>query len=446
MRGWEEHPVNWRPSVFLSSLAILSLTACPTAGAEEPDAITFGQLEATESPAGFSASGLAALDGAMRQAVDDGMVRGVSTLLVKDGQVINYDQYGIRRAADEAPITEDTIFRIYSMSKPVTGVALMTLYDDGAFSLDDPITKFIPELASLKVFEGFDEAGEPILVNADRPTTMRELMSHTAGFAYGLFSDDPVNNMFAEADVLGSPDLETYISRLATVPLLYQPGTNWAYSTAVDVQGYIVQKLSGKPLGQYLQDEVFAPLGMVDTGFYVPEEKRDRFSEVFTPDDETGKLVPLEAPGFAFREGEIGMEKGGHGLVSTMGDYARFCQMLVNDGELNGARILKPETVKLMRTDVLPDGVSLFSDGVSPNPDMAGIGFGLDFAVFVDPSLTGASQPQGVYYWGGAAGTWFWIDPENDLFFIGMIQRFPGGLDRSMRAQSADLVYRALAE
>lgn len=433
-------------SSILSAFVLLGMAACATAPAAEPEAITFNNLADTESPAGFSASRLADLDAAMRRSVDEGKVRGVSTLLVKDGQVINYDQYGIRRAADQAPITEDTIFRIYSMSKPITGVALMTLYEDGAFSLDDPITKFVPELADLKVFEGLDEGGEPILVNADRPATMRELMSHTAGFAYGLFSDDPVNKMFAEAEVLRSPDLDTYISRLATVPLLYQPGTNWAYSTAVDVQGYIVQKLSGKRLGQYLQDEIFAPLGMTDTGFYVPDAKRDRFSDVFTPNAETGELEVLDAPGFAFREGGIGMEAGGHGLVSTMGDYARFCQMLVNGGELNGVRVLQPETVDLMRTDVLPDGVSLFSDGVSPNPQMAGHGFGLDFAVYVDPSATGASQPEGSYYWGGAAGTWFWIDPVNDLFFIGMIQRFPGGLDRAMRGESADLVYRALAE
>lgn len=433
-------------STILSALALFGLAACATAPAVEPQAISFEQLDDTESPAGFSANGLAALDAAMRKSVDDGKVRGISTLLVKDGQVINYDQYGIRRAADEAPVTEDTIFRIYSMSKPVTGVALMTLYEDGAFRLDDPVTKFVPEFADLKVFEGLDEAGDPILVNAERPATMRELMSHTAGFAYGLFSDDPVNKMFAEAEVLAAPDMETYIARLATVPLLYQPGTNWAYSTSVDVQGYIVQKLSGKPLGQYMQDEIFAPLGMTDTGFFVPEDKRERFSDVFAPNSETGELMPLEAPSFAYREGEIGMEKGGHGLVATMGDYARFCQMLVNGGELNGVRILEPETVDLMRTDVLPEGVGLFSDGVSPNPQMAGHGFGLDFAIYVDPSATGASQPEGSYYWGGAAGTWFWIDPVNDLFFIGMIQRFPGGLDRGMRAESADLVYRALAE
>ncbi len=438
--------MNWHPSICLSSLAILGLAACTAVPATDPQVISFDHLAAAESPVGFSANGLDALDAAMRKSVDDGLVAGISTLLVKDGQVINYNQYGIRRAADQAPVTEDTIFRVYSMSKPITGVALMTLYEDGAFSLDDPITKFVPELAGLKVFEGLDEAGEPILVNPDRPATMRELMSHTAGFAYGLFSDDPVNKMFAEAEVLAAPDMDTYISRLATVPLLYQPGTNWAYSTAVDLQGYIVEKLSGKRFGQYLQDEIFGPLGMVDTAFYVPEDKRDRFSEVFTPNPETGVLQPLEAPNLDFRKGEIGMEKGGQGLVSTIGDYARFCQMMVNGGELNGVRILEPETVRLMRTDVLPEGVGLFSDGVSPNPQMAGQGFGLDFAVYVDPSATGASQPKGTYYWGGAAGTWFWIDPVNELFFVGMIQRFPGDLDRGLRVESSKLVYRALAE
>ena len=432
---------------FCSSLAFCGLVACVSVqAAPAQDLPAFENLAASQTEQGFSAEGLADLDAAMKHFVDEGQVKGISTLLVKDGEVVNYYQYGLRREADQAPVTEDTIFRIYSMSKPVTGVALMTLYEDGAFDLDDPITKYVPELAGLKVFEGLDDAGEPILVNADRPATMRELMSHTAGFAYGLFADDPVNRMFAGKEVLRSPDLETYISRLAGVPLLFQPGSDWAYSTAVDVQGYIVQKLSGKRFGQYLQEEVLGPLGMKDTGFFVPDDKRDRFSDLFTLDEETQTLEVLDSPGFAYREGGIGMEAGGHGLVSTIGDYARFCQMLVNGGELNGVRILKPETVTLMRTDVLPEGVGLFSDGVSPNPQMAGHGFGLDFAVYVDPSATGASQPAGSYYWGGAAGTWFWIDPVNDLFFIGMIQRFPGGPDRAMRKESAGLVYRALAE
>ena len=407
----------------------------------------FDTLEASASGTGFTQDGLAALDAAMGAAVDDGVVKGISTLLVKDGQVAHYYAHGIRRETDQAPITEDTIFRIYSMSKPITGVALMMLYEEGAFSLDDPITKFVPEFADLKVMSGVDADGAPVLEAMDHVPTMRELMSHTAGFGYGLGGDDPVNQAFRDKGVLSSPDLDTYISKVATIPLLFQPGSNWSYSTAVDIQGYIVQKISGKPFGQYLQEKIFTPLGMTDTAFFVPEAKRDRFSDVFTLNPEAGELVPLDDPRFAYRQGAFGMEAGGHGLVSTLADYARFSQMMVNEGELNGVRILRPETVQLMQTNVLPEGFHLFSDGTGTNLSTAGHGFGLDFGVIVDPSATGTKMPAGSYYWGGAAGTWFWIDPVNDLFFVGMVQIFPGGsIDRSLRGDSANRVYEALAE
>jgi CubicO group peptidase (beta-lactamase class C family) len=427
------------------ALLFTAATACASAPPVAPAPVTFDALAESASGTGFSEQGLAALDAAMAAAVDDGAVKGISTLLVKDGKVVHYFDHGIRREADQAPITEDTIFRIYSMSKPLTGVALMTLYEDGAFSLDDPITKFVPEFAGLKVLSGTDADGQPILAEMDHVPTMRELMSHTAGFGYGLGGDDPVNTAFREQGVLASPDLETYISRVSGIPLLFQPGSNWSYSTAVDIQGYIIQKISGKPFGQYLKDEVLAPLGMTDTAFFVPDEKRGRFADLFTIDPETGEQVPMEGPRVAYREGAFGMEAGGHGLVSTLPDYARFCQMLVNGGELNGVRILRPETVKLMRTNVLPDSFHLFSDGTSVNPDRAGHGFGLDFGVLVDPSATGTLTPAGAYYWGGAAGTWFWIDPVNDLFFIGMVQLFPAGsMDHAFRRTSGDLVYKAL--
>jgi CubicO group peptidase (beta-lactamase class C family) len=446
-----------------ASLLILAGVACAAAPAEAPPAQvalapqsavepaqapadkTFDAFEASASGTGFTKEGLAALDTAMAAAVDDGAVKGISTLLVKDGHVAHYYERGIMRAADQAPIEEDTIFRIYSMSKPITGVALMTLYEKGAFSLDDPITKFVPEFADLKVLKGVDADGKMIVEDMDHVPTMRELMSHTAGFGYGLGGDDPVNKAFREQGVLASPDLDTYISKVAGIPLMFQPGSDWSYSTAVDIQGYIVQKISGKPFGEYLQDTIFTPLGMTDTAFFVPEAKRDRFSDVFTHNPENGDLVPLDDPRFGYREGAFGMEAGGHGLVSTLADYARFCQMLVDGGELNGTRILKPETVKLMRTNVLPDTMHLFSDGNSVNPERAGHGFGLDFGVLVDPAPTGTLMPTGTYYWGGAAGTWFWIDPVNDLFFIGMVQVFPAGsMDNAFRKESGDLVYEAL--
>ncbi|MEH6487801.1 serine hydrolase domain-containing protein [Hyphomonas oceanitis] len=420
----------------------------PQAAAEPapaPADKTFDALEASASGKGFTSAGLAALDTAMAAAVDDGAVKGISTLLVKDGHVAHYYEHGIMRAADQAPIKEDTIFRIYSMSKPITGVALMTLYEQGAFSLDDPITKFVPEFADLKVLNGVDADGKMIVEDMDHVPTMRELMSHTAGFGYGLGGDDPVNTAFRKQGVLASPDLDTYISKVAGIPLMFQPGSDWSYSTSVDIQGYIVQKISGKPFGEYLQDTIFTPLGMTDTAFFVPESKRDRFSDVFTHNPDNGDLVPLDDPGFAYREGAFGMEAGGHGLVSTLADYARFCQMLVDGGELNGTRILKPETVTLMRTNVLPETFHLFSDGNSVNPERAGHGFGLDFGVLVDPAPTGTLMPTGTYYWGGAAGTWFWIDPVNDLFFIGMVQVFPAGsMDNAFRKESGDLVYEAL--
>jgi CubicO group peptidase (beta-lactamase class C family) len=446
-----------------ASLLLAGAAACaagPTKASPSPAAVapeaaaapapadkTFDALEASASGKGFTQAGLAALDTAMAAAVDDGAVKGISTLLVKDGHVAHYYEHGVRRASDQARIKEDTIFRIYSMSKPITGVALMTLYEQGAFSLDDPVTKFVPEFADLKVMKGVDADGQMILEATDHVPTMRELMSHTAGFGYGLGGDDPVNKAFRDQGVLASPDLDTYISKVAGIPLLFQPGSNWSYSTAVDIQGYIVQKISGQSFGSYLQEKIFTPLGMTDTAFFVPEAKRDRFSDVFTRNPETGDLVPLDDPRFAYREGAFGMEAGGHGLASTLADYARFCQMLVDGGELNGTRILKPETVELMRTNVLPDTFSLFSDGTTTNLNTAGHGFGLDFGVIVDPSATGTKMPAGSYYWGGAAGTWFWIDPVNDLVFIGMVQVFPGGsIDQALRRTSQALVYEALEE
>ncbi len=434
-------PVKARLTQFGAALAMGLITAC----ASQPVGASFDTLAASATGKGFSEAGLAKLEAAMADQVDDGNVIGISTLLVKDGQVIQYTQNGTRSMADAAPITEDTIFRIYSMTKPITGVALMTLYEDGAFTLDDPVTKFVPEFSNLKVLNGVDAKGAPILVNAARAPTMREVMSHTAGFAYGLGGTDAANQAFRDQRILGSPDLDTYIDRVAGVPLLFQPGTNWSYSTSVDIQGYIIQKISGKRLGQFLSDEIFTPLGMKDTGFFVPEDKLGRFSDLLVTHPTTGGLSASGDRSTQFRRDTIAMESGGHGLVSTMGDYARFAQMLVNEGALDGVRILKPETITLMRTNVLPAGKSIFSDGSTQSGDTVGHGFGLDFGIIVDPSATGSRMPAGTYYWGGAAGTWFWIDPVNDLFFIGMIQRFPS-LDRAFRRQSGQLVYEAMEE
>tara|TARA_R110000787_G_scaffold8665_1_gene29653 strand:- start:83 stop:1345 length:1263 start_codon:yes stop_codon:yes gene_type:complete len=418
--------------------------ACTSAPVADPV-----RLSPSAEARSFSPEGIAALEAAMANEVALGHVKGIATRLVHDGEVVSDMQAGVRRVEDSAPITEDTIYRIYSMTKPVTGVALMMLYEEGAFTLDDPVTKFVPEFANLKVLDGVDENGAPVLADPNHVPTMREVMTHTAGFAYGLFGDDIANKAFRDELILYSPDLDVFIDKVADVPLLFQPGTAWSYSASVDVQGYIVQEISGMRFGDFLQARLFAPLGMTDTGFYVPEADLDRFSEVYvySPEQPELGLLPYNAPTVQFRKETVGMESGGGGLVSTMDDYTRFCQMLLNGGELDGVRILKPETVALMQTNMLPEGARLFSDGTQPDAQSDGLGFGLDFGLIVDPEAADRPQGAGTYFWGGAAGTWFWIDPVNDLFFIGMIQRFgSNGPDVDFRGNSADLVYDALAE
>lgn len=431
-------------AVGLGLAGVLGLAACTSAPVAEP-----ASASSPAKPNGFTPEGISALEAAMSNEVALGHVKGIATRLVQHGEVISDMQAGVRRVADSAPITDDTIYRIYSMSKPVTGVALMMLYEEGAFTLDDPVTKFVPEFANLKVLTGVDESGAPILADPSHVPTLREVMTHTAGFAYGLVGDDIANTAFRQERILASTNLDMFINKVADVPLLFQPGTAWSYSAAVDVQGYIVQKISGMRFGEFLQARLFTPLGMTDTGFYVPAEDIDRFSEIYAyaPEQPELGLLAYNEPWVQFRRETVGMESGGGGLVATMDDYTRFCQMLLNDGELDGVRILKPETVALMRTNMLPKGARLFSDGTRANAQTEGLGFGLDFGLIVDPEAAQKPQGAGTYFWGGAAGTWFWIDPVNDLFFIGMIQRFGGnGPDVDLRGDSADLVYAALAE
>lgn len=386
----------------------------------------------------FEQKGIDTLEARMAQFVSDGDVMGIATLLVQDGEVISHMQAGIRRAEDGAPIEEDTLYRIYSMTKPITGVAMMILYEEGAFSLDDPITKFIPEFEDLQVYS---PDGLPTPVS--RPATMRELMSHTAGFAYGLSDITPPDAKLQELGVLAQPDLDSFIETVAGVPLLMEPGTNWYYSLSVDIQGAIIERITGEPFGDFLQTRIFDPLGMDDTGFYVPEAEYDRFGDVFMRDAYTGDLVPFTESWVTFREDTVAFQSGGGGLVSTLDDYARFCQMLLDEGSFGGVQILKPETVKLMTTNVLTKDQSIFSDG-GQGEVPTGVGFGLNVGVITGPAATDR-YGLGTHFWGGAAGTWYWIDPENDLFFIGMIQRFATDGDQSQfREISGELVHEAL--
>ncbi len=440
--------VTFKSAVYGAAMALLlaGLAACDLDAAQSAPADTV-EIAATPRLAqpGFSAEGIAALEARMGKYVADGKLYSIHTRLVQGGDIISDFKTGLVGLEAQKPVADDTIYRIYSMTKPVTGVAMMMLWEEGKFDLDDPVTKYIPEFEGLRVLEGMAEDGAVKTIAANRAPTMREVMSHTAGFAYGLTGTDPANTAFRENDILRSPDLQTLIDRVADVPLLFQPGEAWSYSVAVDIQGYIVEKLSGQRFGAFLEDRIFEPLGMTDTGFYVPAEDYQRLSEVYGYHPETGQLVPIPYPNFLFREETIAFESGGGGLVSTMDDYARFVQMMLNEGTLNGTQLLKAETVQLMRTNVLPEGVKLSSLGQNRGESREGIGFGLDLGLLLDAEAGDFPHATGSYFWGGAAGTWFWADPENDLYFIGMIQLFgQGGEGIDTRDVSARFVYEAL--
>jgi CubicO group peptidase (beta-lactamase class C family) len=401
---------------------------------------------------GFTTAGLDALDARLRQAVADGDTAGITYMLIRHGQVAAFKSIG--QQSPTRAMANDSLFRIYSMSKPITGVALMQLYEQGKWLLDDPIEKHAPELAGLKaltrdkdgkVLMGAD--GKPVLTAVKKSPTMRQLMSHTAGFGYGLSGDDPVNEAFREDRVLASENLDVMMKKVAAIPLLYEPGTRWSYSIAVDIQGYLVQKMSGMKFGDYLKAHVTGPIGMIDTMFYVTPDRKSRFAEVYRWDRAENKLVMnqprTDRGGY---EDPNRLESGGGGLVGSTHDYARFCQMLLNKGEIGGKRILKAETVRLMTENHI-GGLTVGVDGTQAQPGAAQVRFGLDFAIHTDPKSAGVPYGTGTFYWGGAAGTWFWIDPVNDLAFIGMIQNMggnrPGGMN--FRADSARLVYAAIA-
>jgi CubicO group peptidase (beta-lactamase class C family) len=439
-----------RVTLALGALSLLASVACSDQVGSATEAVgapppAIGLPPASFEDVGMSGERIGRLAGAMAQLVDDRRLAGVTTAIARHGKLAYLGTFGRRDIEAAAPMTPDAIFRIYSMSKPITGVALMILYEEGKFRLSDPVAKYIPEFANLQVAAG------PFTSRVEKPRhpiTIRELMTHTAGFTYGLFSESRVDRMYLEKQVLAyDGTLKDMITRLAGIPLHHQPGTMWHYSVAVDVQGYLIEVLSGQKLNTFLQARIFGPLGMVDTGFYVPKEKTHRLAQVYTYGDDGGLLPPSKFDEET-RLGSVAVTaddvlaryltpptffSGGAGLVSTTADYLRFAQMLLNGGELDGIRILSPLTVDLMRRNQLSRDVKEMSPGV---------GFGLDFAVIDDPvAADGISQ--GEYFWTGAAGTWFWIDPVENLVFVGMVQQF--GAERpDLRSLSRRLTYQAI--
>lgn len=396
---------------------------------------------------GFDSQRLERLHAMLQETVDKKQLAGVVTLLARHGKVVDFRTYGQRDMANATPMTKDTIFRVYSMTKPITGVAMMILFEEGKWLPNDPIAKYIPEFAHLKVFSGFDAEGKMILVDPDHPPTMHELMSHTAGFTYGFFGNSPVDKMVSDAHVFDSPNLQGMIDKLAKIPLLYQPGKGWTYSLSMDIEGYIVEKLSGQSLPDFMRDHIFTPLGTKDAGFYVPAEKRGRFATNYWWDPDTS-TVTSQAHGFvsphAYEE-QPTEPSGGGGLVATIEDYYRFAQMLGYGGELDGKRVLAPATVTLMTTNHVPDPLLTQGFGIGSQQIRPGFGYGYNCAVEFDPQRANLPDGKGTFLWDGAAGTWFWVDPTNDIVFIGMIQRMNGGTP-NVQYLSRSLVYGALVD
>jgi CubicO group peptidase (beta-lactamase class C family) len=422
-------------ALLASTVLAIGLHPSP---AQQPARHTLELTVTNPEAVGFSPERLERLHTLMQQAVDQKQIAGIVTILARHGKVVDYRTYGQRDLASGSPMTRDVIFRDYSMTKPVTGVAMMILYEQGKWLPSDPIAKYIPEFAHLKVFKGVDADGKMILAEPDHPPTMRELMSHTAGFAYG-FGNTPVDTAYR--------DTKEMIDKLAGIPLLYQPGKGWVYSASMDIEGYIVEKLSGQTLPDFMQEQIFAPLDMKDAGFYVPEEKRKRFATNYSADAQ-GKLVSVFSTGALPSDysAQPTMPSGGGGLVSTAEDYYRFAQMLANGGELNGARILAPATVKLMTSNHLSAALLTgeFSGGL--HVMRPGFGYGYNGAVIFDPPEANLPDGKGTYLWDGAAGTWFWVDPTNDLVFVAMIQRMGSPDNHIMEYRSHSIVYQALVD
>ena len=437
------HAAIARSKSLLLILAATLVAACSSTSTAPSARSGAWPTPADVAPAktGFSTEGLAKLDARMKEAVDKGEVSGIVTLLARRGDVAQFTAHGVQSYETGVPMSEKTLFRIYSMTKPVTGVAMMQLYEKGLWKLDDPITKFVPEFSNLQVMKSKDSGLQPM----SRVPTMKELMTHTAGFGYGLSPIHPVDQMFTKENPLGKPDMKSMIDTVAKLPLLEQPGTRWSYSIAVDIQGAIVERLSGKKFGEYLKQNIFAPLHMNETSFFVSPADQPRVATVYQWNRSAGKLAPLpDPPGRDFFKADH-VESGGGGLVSSIHDYARFAQMLLNKGTLDGATILKPATVELMTQNHIGD-LRVGFDGNAATSGNSGSGFGLDFSVIYDPVAAKTQQGKGTYSWFGIAGTWFWVDPTNDLFYIGMIQRRGGAGAGAVnfRNESVKLVYDAL--
>lgn len=375
------------------------------------------------------------IDSILKGFVDSGNVAGVSALIYEKDQEVYFNAFGHSDREANKPMDRNTIVQIYSMTKPITGVALMTLHEEGKFDLDDPVAKYAPEFADIKVYAGEDASGKPILEIPNRPMTIRDLTRHTAGF--GPADDSALGKMVSEADALNRNNtLQQMAEKMGKTPLLFHPGAQWQYGPCVDVQAFMVERISGQPYGEYVREHVLDPLLLDQTRYFIPEEDRADFAAMYIRKGE-GELV-RDTMTYENYTKKWPLTRGGSGLTSTLDDYMKFARMLVREGTIDSMTILKPESVKLMATNQLADSVSERHF----LPSKGQVGFGIDFAVRVAPPVD-AKENNGVvgeFFWDGAASTLFWVDPVNELTAVLFVQLFPYdgiGLHKSFR----DAVY-----
>lgn len=388
---------------------------------------------ASPQEAGFRPDGLARLTVAFQEQIDRQRLPGVVAMVVRGGKIAYFEALGRRNPAQPDPMQRDSIFRIYSMTKPIVSVAAMMLFEEGRFFLHDPVSKYLPEFKDVQVgVVGADQQVDT--VPAERAMTVQDLLRHTAGLTYEILAEAPVRRLYARAKIYRRDWTNHEFSQaLATLPLMYQPGTVWDYSRATDVLGRLVEVVSGQPLRDFFAGRIFQPLRMVDTGFHVPAASHPRLAEPFSRDPDTAadvRLLDVRDP--------VAMDMGGGGLVSTATDYARFTQMLLNKGVLDGQRLLSRKTIELMTSDHL-GSIRSTSDLLPP-----GHGFGLGFAVRLQAGIAPVAGSAGSYFWGGMAGTTFWVDPAEDMHAVLMVQA--PGMSGEVQAMFRNMVYGAIGD
>lgn len=409
------------------SLALAAILTCslapafpqaPAATPAQPTPPVAAPLPPTIDPA--------IVDAALKAMVDDKRLIGVSALVFERGQEAYFGAFGLADRENNKPMARDTVVQIFSMTKPVTGVALMQMYERGKFQLDDPLSNYLPEYANVTVFAGVDANGQPKFEPPKRPITVRDILRHTAGFIGGP-DDTPVGRLYREADLRAgfANALPQVSEKLAKVPLAYQPGTRWLYSDAVDIQAALLQKISGVPFDKYLELHIFKPLGMSSVRYTIlpTDADRPRLAAMYTRNEDGTFTRQPDEEAYRFNSSSWPYKPGSFGLVATIDDYAKFARMLLGGGKLGRARILKPETVKLMATDAMPKEVT----DKSWLPSKGTVGFGIDFAVRTAPpkDASEASGAVGEFFWDGAASTVFWVDQRNDIAAVLFTQMRP---------------------